>query len=101
MKFSTANGEDPFGKVKGLISDMIAKLEAEAGEDAKHKEYCDKEMTDTNSKKDEKTTLVEKLSTKINQMTAPSAALKDSTATLEKELAELAISQAKMDKMRR
>merc|ERR1711920_203442 len=53
-----------------------------------------------NTKKDEKTTAVEKLTTKINQMSAESAALKDSTATLQKELAELAASQAEMDKMR-
>merc|ERR1712037_232772 len=52
------------------------------------------------TKKDEKTTVVEKLATKIDQMSAESAALKDSTATLQKELAELAASQAEMDKMR-
>merc|ERR1712087_415159 len=57
-------------------------------------------MGDTNTKKDEKTTVVEKLTTKINQMSAESAALKDSTATLQKELAELAASQAEMNKMR-
>merc|ERR1719439_327387 len=34
-------------------------------------------------------------------MSAKSAALKDSTATLQKELAELAASQAQMDKMRK
>jgi chromosome segregation ATPase len=101
MRFSAANGEDPFAKVKGLISSMIDKLEAEAGQDAQHKEYCDKEMADTDAKKNEKTTVVEKLTTKINQMSAKSAALKDSTATLQKELADLAASQASMDKMRK
>jgi len=100
MRFSSASGEDPFVKVKALIGDMIAKLEAESGADAKHKEYCDTEMSDTAAKQDEKTTLVEKLTTKINQMTARSATLKDSIATLQKELSELAVSQAQMDKMR-
>jgi len=101
MRFSAANGEDPFAKVKGLISSMIDKLESEAGQDAQHKEYCDKEMADTDAKKDEKSTVVEKLTTKINQMSAESAALKDSTAALQKELADLAASQAAMDKMRK
>jgi len=101
MRFSAASGEDPFSKVKGLLSDMIAKLESEAGADAQHKEYCDKEMGDTSSKKDEKTTAIEKLTTKINQMSADSAALKDSVATLQKELAELAASQAEMDTLRK
>merc|ERR1719401_534182 len=101
MRFSAANGEDPFAKVKGLISDLITKLEAEAGEDAQHKAYCDKEMADTTAKKEEKTGAIEKLSTKIDQMTANSAQLKSSTATLQKELADLAASQQQMDKMRK
>jgi predicted nucleic acid-binding Zn-ribbon protein len=100
MRFSSASGEDPFEKVKSLIGDMIQKLEADSGADAKHKEYCDTEMSDATAKQDEKTAVVEKLTTKINQMTARSSALKDSIATLQKELSELAASQAEMDKMR-
>ncbi|CAK0808291.1 unnamed protein product [Prorocentrum cordatum] len=101
VRFSATSGEDPFSKVKGLISDMIAKLESEAGADAQHKAYCDKETSDTNAKKDEKSTAIEKLTTKINQMSADSAALKDSVATLQKELAELAASQVEMDALRK
>merc|ERR1719356_268802 len=33
-KYGAAAGEDPFAKIKGLITDMIAKLEKEAEEDA-------------------------------------------------------------------
>ncbi len=33
-KYGAATGEDPFAKLKGLITDMIAKLEKEAEEDA-------------------------------------------------------------------
>merc|ERR1719456_862944 len=91
---------DPFAKVKGLISDMIATLEADAKTDASHKAYCDKETSETTAKRDEKKALVDKLSTKISSMTAKSAKLKEEVATLQKQLAELASAQAEMDKIR-
>merc|ERR1719411_2330848 len=83
MRFSSEAGEDPFAKVKGLITDMITKLEAEAGADATHKAYCDKEMSATKAKQDDRTAMVEKLSTKIEQMTATSAKLKEEVAALQ------------------
>merc|ERR1719433_2319160 len=76
MRSSTGTGDDPFAKVKGLIADMIAKLEAEAEADATHKAYCDKELAETNVKKADKEAEIEKLSTKIDQMSARSAQLK-------------------------
>merc|ERR1712113_138190 len=100
LKSSVKSGDDPFGKVKGLISDMIARLESEADADASHKAYCDKELGETNVKHADKTAEIEKLTTSIDQMTARSAQLKEEVARLQKELAELAASQAEMDKLR-
>merc|ERR1719414_1242175 len=101
MRFSSEAGEDPFAKVKGLITDMITKLEAEAGADATHKAYCDKEMSETKAKQDDKTAMVAKLSTKIDQMTAASAKLKEEVAALQASLADLAKAQLEMDELRK
>merc|ERR1739838_935949 len=95
-----ASSGDPFTKVKGLIQDMIETMEKEAEEDATEKAYCDKELAETNAKKDAKTNEIKKLSTKIDQMTSRSAQLKGEVAELEKGLSALAKAQAEMDKIR-
>merc|ERR1719230_726288 len=100
IRFSNGNQADIFAKVKGLIRDMIEKLEAEAEADATKKAYCDKELAETNQKKDDKTAEIEKLSAKIESSKAKSAKLKEEVATLQKELAALVKEQAEMDKIR-
>jgi len=97
---SAARLQDPFGKIKGLIADMIEKLESEAAADAAHKAYCDKELSETNTKKSEKTNEIKKLTTRIDRMQAQSAQLKEEVAALQGALAHLAKSQADMDKLR-
>merc|ERR1719162_1660499 len=76
-RMGAAAGEDPFAKVKGLISEMIAQLEKEAAEEAGHKAYCDKEMSETKAKKEELSDEIDKLSTKIDQKSAQAAKLKE------------------------
>merc|ERR1719247_2250429 len=79
---------------------MISQLEADAQNDASHKAYCDKETAEASAKKDEKKALVEKLTTQMDSMNAKSAKLKEQVGVLNKELAELASSQAEMDRIR-
>merc|ERR1719333_140257 len=100
MKLGAAAGENPFAKAKGLISDMIATLEADAQADASQKAYCDKELSEANAKKDELTAESDKLSTSIAQKKAASAKLKEEVAALQAELGSMAKSKAEADKIR-
>jgi len=100
MDAAIRTSDDPFAKVKGLIKDMIETLEEQAEADATEKAYCDKELAETNAKKDAKTTEIKKLSTSIDSMTSRAAQLKGEVAELEKSLSELAKAQAEMDKIR-
>merc|ERR1719174_1539404 len=72
VKLGSAAGEDVFAK--------IATLESEAEADAQQKAYCDKEMSEANTKKDDLTTEKDKLSTKIAQDSAASTKLKEQVA---------------------
>merc|ERR1719316_2337899 len=67
MRLGASSGDDTFEKVKGLIEDMIKKLEAKAAEEATHKEYCDREMGNTKDKKEELSAEIDQLTTNIDK----------------------------------
>jgi len=100
MKYGNGNGEDVFGKIKGLISDMISKLESEAESDATEKAYCDEEMAKTEAKKSELDSTMESLTTKIDRHASKSAGLKEDVKELQAELAALSKETAEMNQMR-
>merc|ERR1719240_1804121 len=91
---------DVFAKIKGMITDMIAKLQKEAESAAGEKEYCDKETSETTAKKEDNEAEIKKLSTKIDQLSADSAKLKEEVAALQGELAAAARSFAEAQKLR-
>jgi len=100
IRFGQSSGADPFAKVKSLISDMLKTLEESGKSDASQKAYCDKETSETKQKKLEKEHDIQKLSTKVDSMSAKSAKLKEQVAEVQKQLASLASSQAEMNKIR-
>jgi len=100
VRYSSQSGTDPFGKVKSMVEGMINKLQKEAESEAKKKDYCDKEMGQTQSSKEDKEWGIEKLNTQIDVLSAETKTLKAEVARLEKELGSLVRTQAEMDKLR-
>jgi hypothetical protein len=100
IRYGAASNEDPFAKVKTLITEMIDKLMKEAENEASFKEYCDTEMAKTKAKKEDLQADIDKLTYKIDTAASRSVSLKADVKELQKELAELAESQVEMDKVR-
>mmetsp|Transcript_50111 Transcript_50111/g.108875 ORF Transcript_50111/g.108875 Transcript_50111/m.108875 type:complete len:712 (+) Transcript_50111:74-2209(+) len=100
VKYGSTAGEDPFAKVKGLIQELIERLQAEASAEATEKAFCDEEMATTEQKKGELTESISKLTTKLDQAAARSSQLKEEVTVLQGELSALLKSQAEMDSMR-
>merc|ERR1719410_836545 len=100
LRYGASAGDDPFVKVRGLIQDMIIKLESEAQAAATEKAWCDEQMAKTEEKKSELDDEIAKLTSKIDVAAARSAALKEDVSGLQAELSALAKLQAEMDQIR-
>jgi len=81
--------EDHFVKVRGLISDLIAKLKADAESEAEQKGVCDKGMAAGIADRDEANARIEVANAKITTLTATKNSLEDEIDTLNKDIASL------------
>jgi len=79
---------DPFGKVRSMIEDMIAKLLQEAAEEATQKAFCDKEIGESKASQADKEGKLGKINARLGEAESNSAALSEEIATLSKEVAE-------------
>lgn len=93
--------KDPFGKVKQLIEGMMNRIQKEAQADLDHKNFCDSEMSKTVSSQETKEDVVNEASTRVDRIAAEVAKLEDELKDFYKEIAEITVSQAKLDKLRR
>jgi len=100
LRFSASSGDDPFSKVKGLINELITRLEAEAGSEATEKSFCDDETAKSNAQKSDLEATLSKLTAAIDASTARSASLKADVKELSEELAQMAKEQADMIRIR-
>jgi len=92
--------EDPFGKVKKMIKDLIVRLMEEANEEAEHKGWCDTELSTNEQTRKEKTESVQMLHAEIDELKASLAQLGEDITELSKAVAELDAGMAKSTEMR-
>jgi DNA repair exonuclease SbcCD ATPase subunit len=85
----STDGEDVFAKVKGLIRDMLAKLQEEAKEEAKKHEYCEAQKKEAAGKVDEAQTDVDKTTSRIDKSDSTIVQLGEQITQVQGELSEL------------
>merc|ERR1719428_420222 len=90
----------PLDKVKGLIKDMIAKLEKEAAEAAAQHEFCEAEKAKNKAATEKATKKKEELEATLDKSAARKDELTDMIATLTEEIAEIDKSGGEMEKIR-
>lgn len=83
--------EDPFGKVKKMLQDLIERLQAQEAEEAEHKAWCDGELEVNGQTRDTKTKEVELLHSTID-------GLQNDIAILERDIAKLSEAVAQLQK---
>jgi hypothetical protein len=96
---SSARG-DPFGKIRGLINDMISKLQTEANEEATAKAFCDEENAKARKSQSDKTALYDKFTARMDEAASKKGILGDAVKELQKELAEIDAGQSEATKIR-
>merc|ERR1719443_326893 len=91
---------DPFGKIRGLIEEMIAKLTDEAAEEADQKSFCDEETSESKAKQADLSGKLDKVSARIAKAEAGKAKLLEEIKMLENAISEIDAGQAEATKVR-
>lgn len=100
MQIAQAATADPFGKVRGLIESMIAKLETQAQEEATHDSFCKEETKKSEKSRELKSAESDKYRSRIDQANAAMATLKSEISELQQELTEIAKATATATEIR-
>merc|ERR1719473_2520725 len=79
---------DPFGKIRGLIEGMIAKLTKEAAEEADQKSFCDEELSESKAKQTEISGKLDKTVARVEKAEADKAKIDGGQAEATKVLQE-------------
>merc|ERR1719160_1274878 len=100
MQLVASVQSDPFGKIRGLLEEMIAKLTKEAAEEADQKSFCDEEMSESKAKQADLSGKLDKTTARIAKAEADMAKLLEEIKLLETEISEMDAGQAEATKVR-
>jgi len=92
--------EDPFGKVKKMLKDLVVRLLEEANEESDHKGWCDSELSTNGQTRRDKTEAVETLHAEIDELVASIDKLTEDTNVLSAQVADLDKSMAESTEIR-
>merc|ERR1719420_2442970 len=81
--------EDPFGKIKTMIQELIERLLEEEADEATHKGYCDEEIAKTVKDRDYRLRDIDALNSHLEKLNARTAKLTLTKGELEAEIQEL------------
>jgi len=100
LNLVSVSSEEPLAQVKGLISELIAKLEKEAAEAANLHEFCKAEKEKTTAAKTKKQNTIDKLDARLDKAITKQTDLKEAVATLTQEISDLDTGDAEATKIR-
>jgi len=80
--------EDHFVKVREIIKDLVAKLEADAKAEATRKGYCDENMAKSVADRDAAADKLEELEAQLSALASEEASLTADIATLTQQIAD-------------
>jgi len=92
--------DDPFGKVKKMIKELVVRLMEEAAEEADHKGWCDEELATNEATRNDKTEAVEVLHAEIDGLEASIAKLEEDLKDLAEAIATLNTNMKKATELR-
>jgi len=92
--------EDPFGKVKKMVKDLIVKLMEQANAEADHNAFCSTELATNKQTRENKASKVESLSATADKLTADIELLTEEIAQLGDAIAQILAEQQEATKLR-
>jgi len=97
---ASAATEDPFVKIRGLIEEMVAKLVAQANEEATQQDFCNEEKAKSQKEQDTKMMRADDLKAKIDSSESAKATMSEKIKDLQGEIAEIDQADGEATKIR-